>query len=402
MIHYAVSLLTMLFVIPTMFTQAPTTSNVSRMLHDLFNEDWQWQLKEDPEAATWVGDNRYNDRLTDLSFEAIERRNAHERDMLTRLQHIDRSQLFGQDVISYDLFLRNKQIAVEGQRYPLELMPITQLGGPQLSFAQLVQVMPFLTAKDYENYLARLAAFPKYIEQVMALMKRGIETQWVLPAVPLRSVPAQIERQIVENAAASPLYKPFEQFPPAMPEAERQRLAAEGRKAITASIIPTLKTLNAFIKDTYLPVCRQEISASSLPNGAAFYAYTVRRATTTHLSPRDIHEIGRGEVARIRQEMEAVIQQVGFKGSFQDFLTFLRTDPRFYYTKSEDLVMGYWDIAKRADAELPKLFAELPRNTYGVREFPMFEAPAQTTARYYAGAADGSRAGFYMVNTYRL
>jgi uncharacterized protein (DUF885 family) len=402
MIHYAVRLLTILFVIPIMTAQAQTTKNESRALHDLFDEDWQWGLKEYPEGATWNGDNRYNDRLTDLSFAAIEQRKAHQLEMLARIRQIDRSQLFGQDVLSYDLFLRNKQMAVEGQHFPLELMPIDQLSGPQLGFAQLANVMPFLTAKDYENYLARLEAFPKYIDQVIALMQRGIETRWVLPVVSLRSVPAQIEGQIVDDVTASPLYKPFEKFPPAISETERQRLTTAGRKAIAESIIPTLKKLDTFINETYLPACRQDISASAFPNGAALYTYTVRQETTTNLSPKEIHEIGRSEVARIRKEMEAVIQQVGFKGSFQDFLTLLRTDPRFYYTKPEDLVTGYRDIAKRIDAELPKLFAELPRNTYGVREFPTFEAPAQTTARYYDGAADGSRAGFFMVNTYLL
>ncbi|HYE75667.1 MAG TPA: DUF885 domain-containing protein, partial [Blastocatellia bacterium] len=179
-------------------------------------------------------------------------------------------------------------------------------------------------------------------------------------------------------------------------------LTEAAQKAIANSIIPALRKFHAFVKDTYLPACTQEIAASKLPGGAEYYAYAIKRGTTTTLSAQEIHDIGKREVERIRREMEAVIKQVGFKGSFQEFLTFLRKDPQFYYTKPEDLVAGYSVISKRADAALPKLFAELPRNTYGIKPFADYEAPAQTTAQYRPGAADGSRPGFYMVNLYRL
>jgi uncharacterized protein (DUF885 family) len=139
-----------------------------------------------------------------------------------------------------------------------------------------------------------------------------------------------------------------------------------------------------------------------LPDGESYYEYAVRRQTTTRLTTREIHEIGKQELTRIRSEMEAIVKQVGFQGTFQDFISFLRSDSRFYFTRPEDLVMGYRDIAKRADARLPELFAELPRNPYGIGEIPAYEAPAQTTGYYQPGAADASRAGIYWVNTYRL
>jgi uncharacterized protein (DUF885 family) len=395
-------LMFILFTASAALAQAVSSTDAAKNLHALFDEDWQWGLQQYPEGATLLGDNRYNDRLTDLSPEAIERGKAHDRGMLDRIQKIESSQLRGQDAISYDLFLRDKQLNVEGQRFPAEYMPIDQMNGVQISFGQLAASTLFRNAKDYQDYIARLAAFSKQIDQLIALMKRGIETKWVPPAVPLRSVPAQIEGQITDDPAKSPAFSPFTRFTQDISVADRARFTASGRKVIAESFMPALKKLDAFIKETYLPACRKDIGASSLPDGEAFYQYSIRRQTTTDLTAKQIHEIGLKEVARIRKEMEDVIRGTGFKGSFAEFLTFLRTDPRFYYTNAEDLVAGYSYIAKQADGKLPGLFAELPRNPYGVRVIPEYEAPAQTTAYYQPGAADGSRAGFFMINTYKL
>ena len=394
--------LTLLSLAPVLAQVLSSSADSSKTLHALFDEDWQWNLEQYPEAATLYGDNRFNDRLTDFSPEAIERRKAHERAMLDRIQKIQRSGLKGQDLISYDLFLLDKKLNVEGQRFPAELMPIDQMNGVHLTFAQLITNTPFRNAKDYDNYLLRLAAFPKQIDELIALMKRGIETRWVQPPVPLRSLASQIDGQIVDDPAKSPLFQPFQNFPSDVSQADRTRFESAGKKAIADSFTPAMKKLGSFFKETYLPAARQEIGASSLPDGEAFYQYSIRRQTTTSLTAKQIHEIGLKEVARIRREMEGVIQKTGFKGSFAEFLTFLRTDPRFYYTKADDLVAGYSHIAKVADGELPKLFAELPRTPYGVRVIPDYEGPAQTTAYYQASAADGSRAGYYMLNTYKL
>ena len=395
----------MIFIIVTASAalgQALSSSDAATKLHALFSEDWQWSLEQYPEGATLLGDNRYNDRLTDFSLDAIERRKAHEREMLNRVQKIDRSQLRGQDIISYDLFLLDKKLTVEGHAFPTEYMPIDQMNGVQISFGQLAGSTPFRNTRDYDNYLARLAAFPKQLDQLIALMKRGVETKWVPPAVPLRSVPAQIEGQITQDPTKSPLFNPFAHFPPEVAGGDRSRLVESGKKVIGESLNPALKKLASFFKESYLPACRQDIATSSLPDGPAFYQYSIRRHTTTNLTSKEIHEIGKREVARIRKEMEEIVKKVEFKGSFEAFLTFLRTDSRFYYTRADDLVAGYSYIAKLADGKLPELFAELPRTPYGVRVIPDYEAPAQTTAYYQTGAADGSRAGLYMLNTYKL
>ena len=402
MIRNTAILSLILFTTTAALAQVLSSTDAAKTLHRLFDDDWQWSLREYPEAATLIGDNRYNDRLTDYSLDAIARRKSHEREMLARTKKIDRSKLSGQDVISYDLFLRDKELNVEGARFPFEYMPIDQMNGVQIIFGQVVGSTPFRNAKDYQDYIARLSAFPKQIDQLIALMKRGIETKWLPPAVPMRSVPDQIEGQISEDPADSPFYKPFQRLSEELAPADRARLVEFGKKAIAQSMTPALKKLAAFIKETYLPACRKDIGASSLPDGEAFYQYAIKRHTTTSLSAREIHEIGKREVARIRKEMEAIIKQVGFTRSFQEFLAYLRTDPRFYYTKADDLVAGYSYIAKLSDGKLPELFAELPRTPYGVRVIPDYEAPAQTTAYYQPSASDGSRAGLFMINTYKL
>jgi uncharacterized protein (DUF885 family) len=384
------------------FAQVLSTTDAAKKLRALFDEDWEWELQQYPESATLLGDNRFNDRVTDYSPEAIERRKAHERDVLARIQKIERSRLSGQDVISCDLFLRDKKLIVEGDRYPTEYMPIDQMNGVQITFGQLAGSTPFRSTKDYDDYLKRLAAFSLQIDQLIALMKRGIETKWLPPAVPLRSVPAQIEGQISDDPRKSSFFNPFERFSEAVSSSDRSRLVESAKKVIVDTLTPALKRLDAFFKETYLPACRKDIAASNLPGGEAFYQYAIRRHTTTDLTAKEIHEIGKSEVSRIHKEMEGIIQKVGFKGTFQEFLTFLRSDPRFYYTNADDLVAGYSYIAKRADGRLPQLFAELPRTPYGVKVIPDYEAPAQTTAYYQPSAADGSRAGLYMINTYKL
>jgi uncharacterized protein (DUF885 family) len=400
-IRYSGTLASILLIAPIVLAQV-SSSDAAKKLHALFDEDWQWALEQFPEAATMLGVNKYNDRLTDLSFEAIEHRKAHEREILERALKIDRAQLTRQDAISYDLFVRDKKLNVEGQRFPTELIPINQMDGIQINFGQLVGSTPFHNVESYEMYFSRLRALPRQIDQLIALMTRGIEAHWVPPAVPLRSVPAQIEGQVVDEIDRSPFYAPLASIGSDVSAADRARLSAEARKLIGELVNPAFRKLAAFVKDRYLPACRKEIGAAALPDGAAFYDYSIRRLTTTSLSAKEIHEIGVREVARIRREMEAVIAKTGFKGNFADFLSFLRSDPRFYYTQPDDLVAGYALIAKKADARLPELFAELPRNTYGVRVIPDYEAPAQTTAYYQPGAADGSRAGYFVINTYKL
>lgn len=372
----------------------------STELEAVVKKYWEWRLREFPEFSTWTGDNRYNHKFTDLSLEAIERRQSDERRMLEQVKNIDPSGLSGQDVLSHALLLWDLSLAVSAQQFP-PVMLLTQISGPQLMFPQLVSVTSFQTLTDYNNYCARLAAFPVYLEQAASLLRHGIELGWVQPNGPLSGVPGQINGQIVSDIEKSPLYTPFLRMPDTVTEKERHRMKSEANKLITDLVFPAMNRFRDFITDIYMPAGDRPPGVSALPNGEAYYAHCVREYTTTDLQVSEIHNTGVREVERIRVLMHGVIRETGFKGSLQEFVDFLRTDPQFYFSKSEDLVVAYRDIAKRADAELPALFSELPRLPYGVRTFPDFEAPNQVTAMYYPGAADGSRAGYFMVNTYR-
>ena len=371
-------------------------------LRRFFDEEWQWGLEQYPEGATLVGDNRWNDRLTDLSFGAIAERKRRSESELATLRTFRREALSPESRVSYDLFLHDVELAIEGNRFPTEYLAIGPVAGMQIELPSVPPQTPFRSAHDYESYLARLAAVPKQADQVIALLKKGVETGWVAARIAVEKVPEQLRAESSGPPEKSPFFEPFTRFPDALSETDRERFRRQGTAVITGSVQPAFARLLEYFAKSYLPACRKEVGAWSLPDGDAFYRYSVRLHTTTTLDPKTIHEIGLGEVARIHGEMEKVIAQTGFRGSFADFLKDLRTNPRFYYTSADDLVRGYRDIAKRIDGELPRLFATLPRNSYGVGVIPEAAQPAQTTAYYQPGAADGSRAGFMMVNPYKL
>ena len=227
-------------------------------------------------------------------------------------------------------------------------------------------------------------------------MKRGIAAGWGPPEIALRKVTPQIAKQLDQDVKKGPLYKPFESFPEAIGPADRLRLERRALETITGSIVPALKRLHQFVAETYVPNCRQDIAAIKFPDGSAYYQAQIRLYTTTDLSARAIHEIGLKEVKRIRAEMDGVIKATGFSGTFPEFLNMLRTDPRFARLESDQVLPGFRDIAKRVDPELPKLFAELPRTPYGIREIPAYQG--ETAEHYTRGAADGSRAGYFNAN----
>jgi uncharacterized protein (DUF885 family) len=272
----------------------------------------------------------------------------------------------------------------------------------QQESASTLENTPHQNVAEYQIVLERLKALPVAVEQQVELLKAGLAKGYTPPKIALRDVPKQIADLIPADPMASALLQPFREFPAAIPEADRKRLTDEAKKAYTEDVAPAFQKLHDYFASTYLPACRDNIAATSLPNGAAAYSFHVGWQTTTELTPQQIHEIGLSEVKRIRAEMDTVIASTGFQGSFHDFTEFLRTDARFYYDKPDDLVNGYRIIAKRIDPELAHEFGKLPRLTYGVCPIPDFKAPSQTTAYYQPGAPEVGRPGCYFVNTYNL
>ncbi len=371
-------------------------------LDALFKESWEFTLAEDPLFATHAGDNRYNDRLPRETLADAERRIAKERDFLKRLEAIPRSELNRADQVNYDIFARGKRDSIAEFEFRGPLMPITNRSGFHVTFPELPLHMPLATTQDYENYVARLKAFDQFSADHIELMREGIKQGFTLPSVVLTDMDEVLAPHIVDDPTKSLLYKPFTQFPESMSQTDRERLAAAGRQAIAEHVVPGYRTLLEFMQKEYLPACREQIGASSLPNGREYYRYRVRHFTTLDIDPQTVHDIGLAEVKRIKAEMQEILNKVDFKGDLPAFVEYLRSDPKFYAETPEQLLKETSLVLKKIDGELPKLFGKLPRTPYGIREIPAFIAPRTTTAYYQPPAGDGSRAGFYYVNTYNL
>ena len=377
------------------------SSTESRKLHQLFADDWEWQLRDNPEGATSIGDKRYDDRLGDRSAEAFARRREHNRETLARIEAIDRAKLGPDDQLNYDLFLTQIRWAVEGDRFPNELLPINQMSGIHSLLGELAQQMPRDTVKDHENFLARLRAYPKAVDDTIALLRRGLQSGVTPSRVVLRDVAELIANQLTDDPKQSPIYQlAFTNFPSSIPAAEQVRLQKEAEDAIRTSVFPAIRKLHEFWVGDYEPKARESIAAAALPDGREWYAWSVRTQTTTDLTPEAIHELGLSEVKRIRDEMERIKSTTGFTGSLEDFFVFLRTDPRFFYSDRDALLHAYRDITKRIDPELTRLFGRLPRLPYGVIPVPSYSEKTQTTAYYYSGSPEAHRPGYYYVNLY--
>ena len=312
-------------------------------LHVLFKLDWEHTMQESPEFATIVGYPGQNDRWSDVSLEAIDRRKKELQAPMQVIQSIDRAKLSAADQLNYDLFRKNQQDAIEGTRFKQEYMQITQMGGVQQEVAHVLELSPRTRLKDYQDMLARLKAVPTLIDQTITLLKKGLEAGITPPRITLRDVPQQISNQMVDEPDKSAILKPFAEFSLEIPKATQEQLRKEAQAVLKDKVVPAFRKLHDFFVNTYLPHTRESIAMSDLPDGKAWYAYNVRKATTTPLTPQQIHELGLSEVKRIRAEMEALIPQTGFKGSFAEFSKFLRTDQKFYYSDAESLVHAYRD-----------------------------------------------------------
>ena len=377
-----------------------SSENPTERLHQLFEENWQQTLRDHPTWASLMGDRRYNRLWPDVSLTAIERRQQQHLQVLQRLDEIDPSALSPADRLNYSLFRKEQELQQEGYQYGWHLLPLTHRGGIQTT-NELADSLPFDTLQDYEDWIARLEALPVYVEQTILLMRRGIQLGMFPARIIMDRVPDQIAFQVVTDPMDSPFFKPFEQFPQDFPLEQKERLLAQARRAIAKQSIPAFQNFQEFFRNEYLPACSQEVGVWRLPRGKELYAFQARVSTTTDLTPKQIHEIGQREVSRIRSEMEKIIKQLEFEGSFQEFLHFLRTDRQFYYESAEQLLEGYRALTKRIDPRLVKLFGRLPRIPYGVKPIPENIAPDTTTAYYMGPAADGSRAGIFYVNLYR-
>ena len=374
----------------------------------MLDEQVEWILRNGPVDASQRGDERYNDQLGDVGPEATARRTAEAADRLRRLKAIDAGTLGGADRLDADLLRYELERTVADAPLHLEQLSIDARSGPQVGMSQMCDSLPFKTPKQYADYASRLEKVPEHLAQTMAQLRAGLAAGRVPPKVAMIGTDDQCfmlaTDDVRESPSLSPFYKPFRAIGQSDPS------AAGARKAISAGIVPAFKKFGEFLRDEYIPKCRETVGYGQGIDGPAAYDAALRRHTTTNLTASEIHEIGLREVARIHAEMMAVIARTDFtrKGElsgdelFRAFVEYLRTDKRFYYENADDLLAGYRQICKRIDPELPRLFGKLPRLSYGVRPLSPLVAPTSPTAYYYLGSMKAGVPGWFMANTYKL
>jgi len=380
----------------------PAVADEVAKLHAIFDKNWETRLRESPLFATSVGRHEYDDRLPSVTPADLARRQAQRKATLAELEHIHRSELPVDEQVNYDIFKQQIDQGIESFEFGDYEMPINADSGFHSGFSRLPKEMPLATVKDYENYISRLNAWPRYVREQIALMRLGLKRGMTVPRATLEGYDTTISAHVVDDPSKSVFWFPFEKFPASVPASEQERLRNSGRTAIMNGAVVGYREFLDFFHNEYLPGARTTLGASALPNGAAYYRFKIREFTTLNLTPEEIHNIGLSEVNRISGEMNAVMKQVGFNGDFAAFLQFLRTDPRFYAKTPQELLEHASWIAKRIDGKLPSEFKTLPRLPYTVEPVPADIAPKYTSGRYVGAPQGSTQPGIYWVNTYKL
>src|SRR5213594_729513 len=369
-------------------------------LDRLYEDYWNFVLKEDPRYATYLGDHRYDGELEDASEEAFRRRASQYEEYLDRLRACSRP-VAGTGRLNYELFELELKDAIEELSFRPWLTPITQQQGAHIAVPELVTYHPFRSVQDFGNYLSRLREFPRLIDQIIANMRLGVREKQVLPRIIVEKIVPQLRAQMVPEPEKSVFYEPINSTSKEVSAEDARHLREKGTDVIQGSIVPSYEKLARFVEEEYLPASRSEVGIWAVPQGRERYAFHVRHFTTTKLSPDEIHKVGLGELTKIRAEMVEVMGRLGFKGTVQQFLERLRTDREMYYPDGEALLAGFKSILEKMDGAIPRLFGRLPKAKYGFREIEKFRAEAAPEAYYYPPPDDGSRPGYFYVNTFR-
>ncbi len=390
----------------------PTKNVTSDSTFDALAEEYQqWRDFSFPESAIAHGRPTSPDRITEPGMRGALNRHNEIGYLIEKIASIDRAQLNAANQLDYDLLNRDLRNDFDSFRFKRWMMPVGQRGGPQQDLPQFAESVPFRQAADWENYVKRMTRLGAAVRDTQSMMEQGLEDGIVPPAAVLEGVVGQFESVLRGNL--NEIETPLAHMPDSIPAEQQQSLREQARTAKLDALL-ALGEMLTWLKETYIPKGLKSISAKDQYLGAEYYAFELKRFTTTDLTADEIHRIGLDEVARIRGEMFEVIARTDWFAAdparaklsnddrFSAFVTFLRTDPRFYHTSAESLLAGYRDICKRIDAKLPEYFGVLPRLPYGVREIPRFMAPSQTTAYYQFGSMKAGLPGWFYANTYAL
>jgi uncharacterized protein (DUF885 family) len=374
----------------------------------LFETSWQEDLADDPMSATALGDHRYDALLTNMSPEALEARKQRAFNRLAALRKIVKEKLEKPDQLNYDLFERENRIVLNEAQFKPYLYAVRATDGPQL-LADFAEVHPFSTPKNYDDWIARINASGVYIDQWIVLLGQGAAEGRTQPRVTIQKVLEQIKPSMSADPEANPFYAPFKKMPASFDAATKDRLTAAAKTAVSTVAAPAFQRLDKFFRDVYLPASRDTVGIYNTPDGDLYYRDRIKYYTTIdNPDPARIHNIGLEEVKRIRAEMEKTLEGINFIGNDKDprpvleqFLSFMRTDPRFFYKTPEELMAAYEKTARGLEPQMPKLFGRLPKVGFGIRPIPAASAPTTTTAFYQPPSLDGARQGNFYVNLYK-
>jgi len=368
-------------------------------LHSLFEEEWQYELRTSPESATGLGDNRYNDRLSDYSAEFYRSDREENRKFLARFEAVPTESLSQQDRLSRELMIRNLGEQIEGAQFKSWEMSVTQNGGPQIELPDLITITPFNTVQDYENYISRLKQIPRVFEQVTANLRQGMQDRLMPPRFLLEKVAPQAEDVSQKTGENSPFFDPLKKFPSSVPSADQDRLHKEALSVINREIIPAYKRFADFFRNDYAPRGRTEPGIWALPEGEKRYRFAVRRMTTTDLTPDQIHEIGLKELHQTEAEMLALAKTFGFQ-DLASFNEHIKTDRKLYASSGQQLLDLYAKYVREMEPGLPKYFGHLPKAKLVAIPMAHVREKNAVPADYTPGTADGSRPGHINVNEY--
>jgi uncharacterized protein (DUF885 family) len=391
-----------IFAAAALAVAAPAAATPAEDFHRLLDEHYAWLLRENPTDATTLGVRDYDGRIRDISPEARDRRAREEQAFLARLEAIPAESLAPADRVNRAILRRLLAEDVEANAFPQRDMLFTTYAGWHQGFAGLARALPFRTRADFESYLTRIAQYPRLNDQALAITANAVRNRAVLPCSVLEGHERTIAGVIAADPALSRFYEPFAGNRPAtIAAADWAALQARARTIITEVINPAYQRHLDFYTRDYKPHCARSDSVRDQPQGAAYYAFQVRAQTTTDLTPQQIHDIGLGEVARVRAEMERVAREAGF-ASREAFIQELRTNPLYYPTTGEELMRETARVTTEINGHLPRLFGTLPRLTYTIRAIPAETAEGTTTAYYNQGSPESGIAGTYYVNLSRL
>jgi uncharacterized protein (DUF885 family) len=386
-------------------TASVSESEKAKALFQAYFDD---NMQMYPVSATYAGINDYNDRFSPpINPQTLAQSLAFEEKYLSKIKAIDASALSGQSLLSYQIFLRNREMAIKGAQFPSHLIPMHQMGGAHSYFASLgsgKSAQPFNTADDYRNFMRRADGFATYMDSAIVAMKEGIDKSIVLPKPLIQKVLPQLQVHMLEDVTQSVFYGPLETLKDNenIIDADKEQITKDYIDSIKNTIIPAYARVHQFMQQVYLPKGRHTFGLNDLPNGKAWYEYRIETNTTLPLTAEEIHTFGEQEVARILAEMTNIKETVGFAGDLPAFFEFLRTDEQFFFDSEQALIDGYTQVKDKIDSRLPLLFEVFPKADYEVRAVEAFRAASSAGASYQSPAPDGSRPGIFYINAYNL